>query len=182
MSPRYICCCTWSWEGWWGRCWCTPPPAPPGSGPPPGSATHHSPTYNNQNRPIYKTKIVSVTHLGSLWEMPDLNPGVWVIEPIFHPSLQHNLCECAFGQIFYLTRASFLRDFNPLVTRATFVDRFSTNLQSRLKKVKMEFHFKKKNLNIHILRYLAFKKKFWFCFSNAISLFFNEFVCNFNSL
>ena len=146
MSPRYICCCTWSWEGWWGRCWCTPPPAPPGSGPPPGSATHHSPTYNNQNRPIYKTKIVSVTHLGSLWEMPDLNPGVWVIEPIFHPSLQHNLCECAFGQIFYLTRASFLRDFNPLVTRATFVDRFSTNLQSRLKKVKMEFHLKKKNL------------------------------------
>ena len=31
--------------------------------------------------------------------------------------------------------------FNPLVTIATFVDRFSSNLQSRLKRVKIEFHF-----------------------------------------
>ena len=29
----------------------------------------------------------------------------------------------------------------PLVTRATFVDRFSSNAQNRLKKDKIEFHF-----------------------------------------
>ena len=45
---------------------------------------------------------------------------------------------------------------NPLVTRATFVDRVSSNLQSRLKKVKIEFHFFNFFLNLHILRYLAF--------------------------
>ena len=54
--------------------------------------------------------------------------------------------------------------FNPLVTRATFVDRFSSNLQSRLKKVKMEFHFFNFFKNIHTLRYLALKKKFNFVF------------------
>ena len=65
----------------------------------------------------------------------------------------------------YIRVQMVLNSSYPLVTRATFVDRFSSNLQSRLKKVKMEFHFFLFFFkNMSILRYLAFTKKIDFVF------------------